>query len=162
MTRDVRTRPALAKASSLFAVFVLALGAAAASAQPQPPAPYFPDAEWKRMAPAEAGIDPRRLKEAIDFAIASESKNPRDLTLNHYRTFGREPFGFAIGPIKDRGAQTGVIVYKGYIVAEWGEPARVDMTHSVTKSFLTTTVGLAWQRGLIRDVTDTVREDMPA
>jgi CubicO group peptidase (beta-lactamase class C family) len=52
-------------------------------------------------------------------------------------------------------------VHKGYIVAEWGEPARVDMTHSVTKTFLTTVVGLAWQRGLIRDLNDRARDYMP-
>ena len=86
---------------------------------------YFPDALWQRRTPAEAGIDGARLKAAIEHAIAGEAKNPRDLALNHYQTFGREPFGYAIGPIKERGDQTGLVVHKGYIVAEWGEPARV-------------------------------------
>jgi CubicO group peptidase (beta-lactamase class C family) len=54
-----------------------------------------------------------------------------------------------------------LIVRNGYIVAEWGEPARVDMTHSVTKTFLTTVVGLAWQRGLIHDLNDRARDYMP-
>ena len=60
-----------------------------------------------------------------------EAKNPRDLALNHYQTFGREPFGYVIGPIKERGDQTGLVVHKGYIVAEWGEPAarRHDPQH---------------------------------
>src|SRR5687768_2871584 len=91
---------------------------------------YFPDADWSRKTPAQAGIDAKRLQAAIDHAIAAEIDNPRDLALNHYQTFGREPFGYAIGPIKDRGEQTGVVVHKGHIVAEWGEPSRVDMTHS--------------------------------
>src|SRR5437016_1510558 len=111
---------------------------------------YYPDALWQRKTPAEAGINAALLKGAIDFAVASESRNPRDLTLNHYQTFGREPFGSAIGPIKDRGDQTGVVVYKGYLVAEWGEPSRVDMTHSVTKSLLSSVVGVAYDRGMIR------------
>src|SRR5262245_34056802 len=73
----------------------------------------FPGADWQRKAPAEAGINPQLLKEAIDFSIANEIKNPRDLKLNHYQTFGRrEPFGEAIGPIKDRGDLTGIIVHK--------------------------------------------------
>src|SRR5688572_25563332 len=109
---------------------------------PHSQARYFPDADWKRKSPREAGIDPDRLKLVIDAAIAAEIGNPRDLALNHYQTFGREPFGDAIGPIKDRGEHTGVIVHKGYIVAEWGEPQRVDMTMSVTKSLLSTVVGL--------------------
>ena len=35
------------------------------------------------------------------------------------------------------------------------------MTFSVTKTFLSTVVGLAWQKGLIRDVTDKARDYMP-
>ncbi len=35
------------------------------------------------------------------------------------------------------------------------------MTFSVTKSFLSTVVGLMWQKGLIRDVADPVRDYMP-
>src|SRR5207247_4830380 len=119
---------------------------------------YYPDALWQRKTPAEAGINAALLKGAIDFAVASESRNPRDLTLNHYQTFGREPFGSAIGPIKDRGDQTGVVVHRGYIVAEWGEPSRVDMTHSVTKSMLSSIVGVAYDRGMIRSLDDPVRD----
>jgi CubicO group peptidase (beta-lactamase class C family) len=122
---------------------------------------YFPDADWQRKSPAESGFDPGRLQIAIDHAIASEMPNPRDLVRNHYQTFGREPFGDAIGPIKERGDQTGVIVHKGHIVAEWGEPHRVDMTHSITKSMLSTVVGVAYDRGLIRSIDDTVREYVP-
>ncbi|MDB5808411.1 MAG: class beta-lactamase-related serine hydrolase [Betaproteobacteria bacterium] len=122
---------------------------------------YFPDAVWQRKTPAAAGIDATRLRAAIDHAIAAEMKNPRDLALNHYQTFGREPFGYAIGPIKERGDQTGLVVHKGQIVAEWGEPERVDMTHSITKCMLTSVVGIAIDRGLIRSVDDTVREYVP-
>src|SRR3989449_2220716 len=119
---------------------------------------YYPDALWQHKTPAEAGINAALLKGAIDFAVASESRNPRDLTLNHSQTFGREPFGSAIGPIKDRGDQTGVVVYRGYIVAEWGEPLRVDMTHSVTKSLLSSVVGVAYDRGMIRSLDDRVKD----
>jgi CubicO group peptidase (beta-lactamase class C family) len=52
-------------------------------------------------------------------------------------------------------------VKDGYIVAEWGDPARVDMTFSVTKSFLSTTVGLAWAEGLIGSVDDRVGPYLP-
>ena len=49
-----------------------------------------------------------------------------------------------------------MIVHKGFIVAEWGEPARVDMTHSVTKSLLSSVIGIAYDRGLIRSLDDPV------
>jgi CubicO group peptidase (beta-lactamase class C family) len=120
---------------------------------------YYPDATWQRKTPSESGLNTQLLKEAIDFAIASETKRPRDLALNHYQTFGRrEPFGDAIGPIKDRGDPSGLIIHHGYIVAEWGDPVRVDMTHSVTKSFLSSVVGIAVDRGMIKSINDTVRE----
>jgi hypothetical protein len=106
-------------------------------------------------------MDARLLNEAIAFAKANESKAPRDLELNHYLSFGREPYGEAVGPFKTRGDMTGIVVRHGYIVAEWGEPNRVDMTFSVTKSFLSTTVGLALDHGLIRGVNDRVQPYMP-
>lgn len=117
--------------------------------------PYYPDKEWIHKQPEETGVNSQKLKEAIDFAIAHETKSPRSMEQNHYQTFGREPFGDAIGPMKDRGAPTGVIIKNGYIIAEWGEPLRPDMTHSVTKSFLSATVGLAYDRGLIKGISDT-------
>jgi CubicO group peptidase (beta-lactamase class C family) len=55
----------------------------------------------------------------------------------------------------------GLIVRRGYVVAEWGDTQSVDMAHSVSKTFLTTMVGLAWQNGLIRDVNDRVAVYMP-
>lgn len=125
---------------------------------------YFPgiDADWKKKTPAEAGFDESRLKEAIAYCIAQESSNPRSMEASHYQSFGlREPFGDGIGPFKDRGDVSGVVVHKGFIVAEWGDPFRVDMSHSVTKSFLSTTIGLAVDKGLIRSVHDTVWKYVP-
>ena len=118
---------------------------------------YFPErGEWQSRAPAEVGMDAARLREAIDFAIASEATDPRDLGLRHELTFGREPHGKGVGPFRTRAPATGVIVRHGYIVDTWGDPERVDMTYSVSKSFLSTTVGLAWADGLIRDLDDPV------
>ncbi len=114
--------------------------------------PYVPGATWERRAPTAMGIDSVKLAEAITFAIARETKAPRDMEENHYRTFGREPFGQGIGPFAPRGEPTGVILRGGYVVASWGDPDRVDMTHSVTKSFLSAVVGLAADRELIGSV----------
>jgi CubicO group peptidase (beta-lactamase class C family) len=123
---------------------------------------YFPDAgnAWERRRPSQVGLDSAKLAAAVAFAVASESRSNRDLEIAHYQTFGREPFGNAVGAFKTRGPATGMIVRGGYIVAEWGEPDRVDMTFSVTKSFLSTVVGLAVDRGLIRDVNDTISKVM--
>jgi len=120
-------------------------------------AQYYPTPDtWDRRTPEQSKLDATKLKEAIDFAIANESKAPKNLELAHYQTFGREPFGEAIGPFSERGAATGIILRGGYLVAEWGDPRRVDMTFSVTKSFLSATVGLALDRKLIRNLKDPV------
>jgi CubicO group peptidase (beta-lactamase class C family) len=144
-------------------ISVLALTLLAATAVPGESQTYWPGThlDWERRDPQAAGFDPLRLQAAVDFAVASESTSPRDLNLNHDMTFGREPRGEAIGPFTVRAPQSGVIVHKGYVVAEWGDPHKVDNTFSVAKSFLSTTVGLAYDRGLIGSVDDPVRSYMP-
>jgi len=46
----------------------------------------------------------------------------------------------------------------GKIIATWGDTKRVDMTFSVTKSYLSTMAGLAEDHGLIASVQDHVRD----
>jgi CubicO group peptidase (beta-lactamase class C family) len=125
---------------------------------------YFPGRfDWQHKKPEEVGMDAARLGEAVNAAVAHEAKTPRDQSLMLAESFGRsEPFDTQIGPTKVRAAANGLVTRHGYIVAEWGDTKSVDMTHSVTKTFLTTVVGLAWQRGLIKDVRDDARDYMPA
>jgi hypothetical protein len=124
---------------------------------------YFPPrGEWVHRSPGSLGLDSPALAAAIQFARANEAKAPRDQALAQEESFGRaEPFDEVVGPMKPRGEPTGLIIYKGYIVAEWGEPERVDMTHSVTKSFLSSVVGVAVDQGLIHSVQDTVADYVP-
>ena len=151
--------------ASRAATVALRLAALAITTVAQSPAAtYFPDRfDWQRRAPAEAGFDRRRARCAIKFAIANENPGPRDPVIAHAQTFGAtEPFDALVGPVKERGALNGLVIRRGYVVADWGETTRVDMTHSVTKTFLSTVVGLAWQRGLIRNLDDRVGPYMPA
>jgi CubicO group peptidase (beta-lactamase class C family) len=123
---------------------------------------YYPDRfDWQTRAPAAAGWDAAALDEAIKYAVANENPATKDLAVDVALTFSREPYSSLIGPTRSRGPLNGLIVHHGFIVAEWGDTGRVDMTFSVTKSFLSTIVGLAWQRGLIRDVTDRVQPYVP-
>ncbi|MEX2178861.1 MAG: serine hydrolase [Gemmatimonadaceae bacterium] len=123
---------------------------------------YVPGAGngWERRSPAQVGMDATKLEAAIAFARERESGSPRNLEEAHYQSFGREPFGGAVGPFAPRGEPTGIIIRNGYIVAEWGDPSRVDMTFSVTKSFVSTVVGLAVDRGMIRSADDSVHAYM--
>jgi hypothetical protein len=120
--------------------------------------PYFPEAgNWYEKDPSELGVDQSKLQDAIQFALKEESDADKNLKLAHYQSaFGREPFGFPVGPMKDRGEATGLIIYKGYIIGKWGDPNRVDLTFSVAKSILSTTVGLAYDQGLIKSEKDLV------
>ena len=152
-----------ARRTARAAVIVWLCGVAAAAAPPRTEAPYFParHPDWERRAPSQLGMNAAKLQEAVAFAIASETKAPRDLALNHRLSYAREPENAPLGPFQERGDPTGLVVYKGYVVAEWGDPGRVDMTFSVTKSFLSTVVGLALDRGLIRELGDRVQPYVP-
>jgi CubicO group peptidase (beta-lactamase class C family) len=119
---------------------------------------YFPEKNnWETKTPTALGMDDAKVKQAIEFAIAHESKENRNLKIAHYESaFGREPFGYPVGPSKTRGPASGLIIYKGYVVGQWGEPERVDLTFSVAKSLLSTTAGLAVEAGLIKSENDLV------
>ena len=114
--------------------------------------PYFPSkSDWKRLEPAQAGFDPLKLAEAVQFAKAHESSHPRDFS-NQEKVFGRR-----LGPIpKQRSGTKGLIVKNGYIVAEWGDLDAIEPTYSAAKSFLSTVAGVAVDRGLIGSVDDPV------
>jgi len=125
-------------------------------------APYYPERfDWQHKRPEDVGMNAALVNEAVQTAIANDTPGTHDMTLFLKNSFGKEPFDTIVGPVKDRGPASGIITRHGYIVAEWGDPTRVDITNSVTKTFLTTVVGLAWQRGLIHDVNDFVRDYMP-
>lgn len=125
--------------------------------------PYFPPRhDWERRTPEEVGLDAKRIEQAIAFVQTRENPATRDLAVDHALTFGRnEPYDNLIGPTKERAPLNGLIIKNGYLVADWGSTRQVDMTFSVTKTFLSTVVGLAWQKGLIKDVTDPARDYMP-
>lgn len=117
---------------------------------------YFPDrnTNWEEKSASSLGINSIQLKATVDFAKANEYSGSRDLRIAILKGFEREPFHQILGPTKKRGGPAGLILKDGYIVAEWGDIKRVDMTFSVTKSFLSTVAGLAVDKGLIKNETD--------
>ncbi len=122
---------------------------------------YWPTREdWERVDPGPLGLDGDALEEAIAFAVAHESKMNRDIgrALEEGHFFEPPPINETVGPVKDRAEPSGLIVKGGRIVAAWGDIERVDMTFSVTKSFLSICAGLAVDTGLIADIDAPVRE----
>jgi CubicO group peptidase (beta-lactamase class C family) len=119
---------------------------------------YFParGSDWSTRDPAELGVDAVALHDAVQFALANEYSGERDLRVPILRAFEREPYHEIVGSTKRRGGPAGIVLKSGHIIAEWGDTSRVDMTFSVTKSYLSTVVGLAWDAGLIESLDDPV------
>jgi hypothetical protein len=117
---------------------------------------YYPDTAWQVKTPAELKIDKLLMDSAVYFAMTHENKVDKDLRIANLKSYSNEPGYKIIGPMKERGGPAGLIIKNGYIVAQWGDIFRVDMTFSATKSFLSTTAGLAIDNGLIKNVSDKV------
>jgi CubicO group peptidase (beta-lactamase class C family) len=113
---------------------------------------YYPEAtgEWERRRAEDVGMDADVLKKVVELAKANEFKGSRDLRKAILKSF--EADNTIVGPTKERGGPAGMIIKNGYIVAEWGDTKRVDMTFSVSKSYLSTIAGLALDAGKIKDV----------
>jgi CubicO group peptidase (beta-lactamase class C family) len=126
-------------------------GNTAQPADPRDTLYYPPAGSWATRRAVEVGMDSARLAAAVAFHVASESQYLRDLGEQVKRNTAQEPYPEILGPTKERTGANGVIIRHGYIVAEWGDTRRVDMTFSVAKSYLATTAGLALDRGLIPD-----------
>lgn len=113
---------------------------------------YFPDAntQWKSLSEKQVNLNEGLLKKAVSFAIENEYSGERDLRVAILKGFSHEPYHQILGPTKKRAGPAGMIIKNGYIVAQWGDTKRVDMTFSVTKSYLSTVAGLAVDRGFFR------------
>lgn len=119
---------------------------------------YYPSRDsWQTRTPAELGMDETSLQAAVDYAKAHVTKQiPEDPGVYLTERFRGIPHQEIVGPTAPRGDANGIVVMNGYIVAEWGDTDREDMTFSVTKSYLSTVAGLAWDDGLIRDLDDRI------
>ena len=119
--------------------------AAGAADKPASPSVYFPPAgEWAHKTPAELGMDPAALSAAIQYAQSHETERALDFS-DQDKTFGTR-----LGSMPTRRAHTnGVVIYKGYVVAEFGDTHFVDPTYSVAKSMLSTVAGVAVREGRI-------------
>ena len=125
----------------------------AVAAWPAAQTPYYPPAgQWAHKTPAEVGMDAARLKDAIQFMQSHETTSPR-------RDFSDQEIvnGKLLASIPtERAGTNGLVIRRGYVVAEWGDTERPDPTYSVAKSMLSTMAGIALDRGLIGKVDDPV------
>jgi CubicO group peptidase (beta-lactamase class C family) len=123
--------------------------------QNKQPAVYYPASgdRWQRRRPEDLGMNSALLEQAVSYAKTQASTIPADFS-TQVETFGR-----VLGPLpKSRGETNGIIIRHGYIVAEWGDTNQISPTYSVAKSFLSTLVGLAVDRGMIKSVNDPMKQ----
>ncbi|TFW33624.1 serine hydrolase domain-containing protein [Massilia horti] len=140
---DARRRLALGLCLALYAY----TGHAA-----QPAQSYFPPASsWASRTPASLGMDPDKLLEAVKYAQSHETERARDFS-DQEATFG-PPLGSLP---TTRAATNGLVIYKGYVVAQFGDTGFVDPTYSVAKTMLSTVAGIALRDGRIASLTDPV------
>lgn len=143
--RTNRTRAALG-------VLAICLSVAATAFVSARQAPYFPPAgTWTKKTPAELGMDPAKLAEAVAWAQTRQSNREMDFS-DQERIFGT-----MLGSVPNIRAKTnGVVIYKGYAVAEFGDSTWADPTYSVAKSMLSTVAGIAIRDGKITSVDELV------
>lgn len=132
---------------TFLAVCMLACVSASAAA----PAYFPPAGEWARKSPAELGMNPALLEAAVAYAKSHETERAIDFS-DQERTFGT-----MLGSMPTRRAHTnGLVIYKGYVVAEFGDTSFVDPTYSVAKSMLSTVAALSLRDGKIASIDDPV------
>ena len=115
---------------------------------------YYPDSTWQTRTPNEVKMKASVLDSAVDLAVHNENNVEDDLRIAAIKAYSAEPGYKFFGPFKHRGKPAGLIIKNGYIVAQWGDVNRVDMTFSVTKSYLSTIAGLAYDHHLIKKLDD--------
>jgi len=122
------------------------------AAAPVPSTRYFPPpGAWASKAPRELGMDPAKLAEAVRFAKAHETDRAMDFS-DQMRIFGS-----LLGSVPTRRAHTnGLVIYKGYVVASFGDPTSVDPTYSAAKSMLSTVAAIAVRDGRIANLDEPV------
>ena len=121
-----------------------------------------PSAGWQRGGPVNVLDDGARRGDplegvnlaAVDGAVARQAARPvegvGDMASYLATQVGDASHRGALGPLLDGGAPSGVVVRRGTVLASWGDPSRVEMAFSATKSVLSLVAGVAYDDDLLR------------
>lgn len=116
---------------------------------------FCPDTEWTQKNPDAVDVDPGLLSDALAYAETRDLGVSFDLT-GMMPDGSRHPFDRPLGPVKPRGLTNGVVLRGGYLIGEFGDPNRVDLTFSATKSYISALAGIALGRGLFASLDEPV------
>jgi CubicO group peptidase (beta-lactamase class C family) len=102
-------------------------------------------------------VDSQRIVLAVEKLIEQESSGPRDMRAylgGGLRVMGdmigTHEFDTVSGPVIDGDGPSGMVAHRGDVVASWGDPDRLEMSFSMTKSYLSLVAGIAFDRGLLQ------------
>lgn len=119
---------------------------------PQPAAPADP---W-------TGVDRAALARAVRDQAARPVPGIEDMAAYLAAQVADTSHREVLGPLLNGGGASGVVVRHGTVIARWGDPERVEMAYSATKSVLSLVAGIAYDDGLLRlDEPVSVAVDLP-
>jgi hypothetical protein len=91
--------------------------------------------DFASISPADAGYDDTKLAVAVRFFEDHESSWPQDLgdsgILPGLNETEPPPWNEILGPLKNRGGPTGLLLKGGKMVTSWGDIDNVDLIFSV-------------------------------
>src|SRR5271166_2809259 len=96
------------------------------------------------------------LNSAIGDAVSRETTSARDM----HGYLGAILVGAhcptIIGPLRDSAGASGVVIYSGALIAEWGDPSALGMSFSMSKGYLSVLAGMAFDHKLFDDLDEPV------
>jgi CubicO group peptidase (beta-lactamase class C family) len=102
-------------------------------------------------------MDTHRILFAVEKLIERESSGPRDMRAyldGGLRVMGdmigTHEFDTVSGPVIDGGGPSGIVTHRGDVLASWGDPDRLEMSFSMTKSYLSLVAGVAFDKELLQ------------
>jgi CubicO group peptidase (beta-lactamase class C family) len=106
-------------------------------------------------------VDHAGLAATVEGARAREARDVGDMRAYLGALLVGQTHAEVIGPVRDPAGTSGLVLHRSEVVARWGDPASVEMCFSVSKSYLALVAGVAFDRGLIRDVHEPVAATVP-
>jgi CubicO group peptidase (beta-lactamase class C family) len=97
-----------------------------------------------------AGVDAARLARAVRDQAGRPVPGVGDMASYLAAAVSDVAAREVVGPLLNGGGPSGVVLRRGAVIASWGDPTRVEMAFSATKSVLSLVAGVAFDRRLLR------------
>jgi hypothetical protein len=116
----------------------------------------WPGSEWALVDEDDEDIDVMAVRQAV--ARNADRGTPGVADVESYlgAILKDQPHPQTLGPLSIGHDPSGVCVHAGRLVAGWGDPAALEMSFRVTKTYLSLLAGVASNTGLIRAVDEPV------